>query len=111
MRSKILSFQHLPVHSSSFSPSLLDSSSRMNRPRKPRQSLSTLDWRKKSSTRSPQSGKTQDMPVRAQFPATLHHLPRAMSWLREHLKRAGLQKGEILRLELVLEEAFVNSVQ
>ena len=34
-----------------------------------------------------------------------------MSWLREHLKRAGLQKGEILRLELVLEEAFVNSVQ
>jgi anti-sigma regulatory factor (Ser/Thr protein kinase) len=51
------------------------------------------------------------MKSKAQFPAKIHELHKALAWLRGHLEKAGLSKGEILRLELVLEEAFVNSVQ
>ena len=51
------------------------------------------------------------MGSKIQFPAKIHELKRALAWLRSHLEKAGLEKKEILRLELVLEEAFVNSIQ
>ncbi|MBI3508915.1 MAG: ATP-binding protein [Chlamydiia bacterium] len=51
------------------------------------------------------------MSIKTQFPALLEQLPQVLSWLRNHLQQVGFVKKEILRLELVLEEAFVNCVQ
>lgn len=50
------------------------------------------------------------MASQLQIPASIDQLHRAIEWLRQHLQKAGFVKAEIIRLELALEEAFVNSV-
>lgn len=44
------------------------------------------------------------------FPADLDHLPEIFSWIRSILEDTLLEKEEILRMELALEEAIVNII-
>lgn len=73
--------------------------------------LVVLNYCLNKLTEIPLSERFMFMDSRIQITATLHELARVLSWLRSHLEKTGLQKKEILRLELVLEEAFVNAVQ
>ncbi len=44
------------------------------------------------------------------FSADLKHLPKMLGWIRDHLKSVRLEKGEIQKIELAVEEALVNII-